>query len=107
MHRHMTIRITSVLEGPKPVLHVDGWLRGDEAAELVRAVEASRTQVVLDLAELRSADRPSLEVLRSLRLQGIELRRVPPLIGAQLGKGIVTESTGDIVEGRGPNEGEE
>jgi hypothetical protein len=103
----VAIRITSVVEATKPVLQVDGWLRGEEAAELVRAVEANRTPVVLDLAELRSADRSSLEVLRGLCLQGVELRRVPPLIGAQLGKVIVSGSSRDTLKGRDANEGGE
>ena len=56
-----------------------------EAGELVRAVEELGSAVVLDLAELRSADRPSLEVLRGLNIRGVELRRVSPLIQTQLG----------------------
>ena len=101
----MVIRITSMLEATKPVLQVDGWLREEEAAELVRAVEASCAPVVLDLAGLRSADRPSLAVLRCLHLQGIELRRVPPLIGAQLGEAFDAASAGDSVEQSGTNRG--
>jgi hypothetical protein len=81
----MAIRITSLQEGSTPVLQVDGWLVEAEAGELVRAVEELGTAVVLDLAELRSADRASLEVLRGLELRGVELRRVSPLIRTQLG----------------------
>jgi hypothetical protein len=67
------------------VLQVDGWLVEAEAGELVHAVDELGTSVVLDLAELRRADRPSLEILRGLNIRGIELRRLSPLIQAQLG----------------------
>ena len=67
------VRITPMLEGPIPVLQVDGWLREDEAAELVRAVDDLDGSVVLDLAELRTADRPSIEILRGLRIRGYKV----------------------------------
>lgn len=70
------------------MLQVDGWLVEAEAEELVRAVEELGGTVVLDLAELRSADRPSLEILRGLFMRGVEFRRISPLIRTQLGSSV-------------------
>jgi hypothetical protein len=44
-------------------------------------------QVALDLTELRSADRAALEILRSLKARGAELRNVSPMITLLLERG--------------------
>jgi hypothetical protein len=83
----VTVRITPDQEGPLSVVRVDGWLTADETTELERAVGDAGTQVALDLTELRSADRPALEILRSLRARGAELRNVSPIIMLLLERG--------------------
>ena len=69
------------------VVRVDGWLTAEEIAELERAVGGLGPTVTLDLVELRSADRAALEILRSLRERGAELRNVPPMIALLLDDG--------------------
>lgn len=84
----MTIRITATGEDEKQVLQIDGWLRGEDVMELERLVtEVPETGLVLDLSDLRAADKLGIEVLRSFVHRGIELRRVPPIIALQLDSG--------------------
>ena len=83
----MTVRITPGREGPLSVVRVDGWLTADETAELERAVSGAGPGVALDLTELRSADRAALEILRSLKVRGAELRNVSPMIALLLEQG--------------------
>lgn len=90
----VAIRITSRQDGPTPVLQVDGWLVAEEAGALLRAVEEVGSGAALDLGELRSADRQSIEVLRGLLLRGIEFREVSQLIQAQLGSDARRHATG-------------
>jgi hypothetical protein len=78
------IRITQVKDGSKFMLRVDGWLAGEEGAELLRVIADADEEVALDLSEMRSADRRGIEALRLLRDQGIELLRVPPVIAVLL-----------------------
>jgi hypothetical protein len=83
----VTVRITPNLEGPVNVIRVDGWLTAEETAELERAIGDLGHRVTLDLAELRSADRAAVEVLRSLRERGTELRNASPMIALLLESG--------------------
>ena len=83
----MTVRITPEQEGPLSVVRVDGWLTADETAELERAVGSAGPLVALDLTELRSADRAALEILRSLKERGTELRNVSPMLTLLLERG--------------------
>ena len=83
----MTVRITPNQDGPLSVVRVDGWLTANETAELERAVGGAGSRVALDLTELRSADGAALEILRSLRERGAELRNVSPMITLLLERG--------------------
>ena len=83
----VTVRITPEQEGPLSVVRVDGWLTAAETAELERAVGGAGPRVALDLTELRSADRAALEILRSLKARGAELRNASPMITLLLERG--------------------
>jgi len=85
----VAIRITVRSEEAAQVLQVDGWLVAEDASEVQKAVDQAGTPAILDLVELRSADRASLEMLRGLLLRGIELRRASPSIRAQLEAGFL------------------
>ena len=66
------------------VLHVVGWLKGEEADELLRIADASEPGLILDLSELREADAYGIVALRSLSDRGVRLERVPQLIALML-----------------------
>jgi hypothetical protein len=66
------------------VLHVVGWLEGDEADELLRVLEEAGPTPVLDLSELRAADTRGIDCLQSLARKGTELRGVQPRIALAL-----------------------
>jgi anti-anti-sigma regulatory factor len=74
------IRITKIEDRKKTILRITGRIQGDDANELQRAAEATGLKAVLDLSELRMADKRGVEVLRSLADEGVKLLQVPPLI---------------------------
>lgn len=80
----MPIRVDASREGEVNVLTVHGWLTREDVGELMRCVEEADSEPVLDLTELRTADRTGLEALRSLASKGITLRRAPPHLALQL-----------------------
>lgn len=69
----MTIYISITQESHEWTLRVDGWLEDDEADELLRVVGSAPVPVVLDLAELRSADERGVTTLLQLEEQGVEI----------------------------------
>lgn len=81
----MTIHIKLLPEDGCVVLHLDGWLEGADVSELERIVtDAVEDGLMMDLAELRTADKLGIEVLRSFAYRGIPFRHVPPTIAVQL-----------------------
>jgi len=85
----MTIRILPEQDGRAHVLHVVGWLEGEEAEELLRIVRNADPISVLDLSELRAADAGGIDALRSLSDEGTELRGVQPIVALALKKSRV------------------
>ena len=80
----VTIRIMRGQEDASDVLYVVGWLKGEEADELLRIADASGPGLVLDLSELREADAYGIVALRSLADRGVKLEQVPQLIALML-----------------------
>jgi hypothetical protein len=74
----VTVRITVTEEGAVRRIGLDGRLSAEELAELEHLLEDDPMRVYLDLANLRSADACALALLRRLRREGFEMRRVPP-----------------------------
>lgn len=74
----MTVRIT--VEGPGPVLHilVEGRLSSDAVGELEGTIGIDPKAVVLDLANLRSADAAGVASLRRLRAEGAVIQGARP-----------------------------
>ena len=81
----MTFRFTIGKDARGHVVRVAGQLTGDGSAELERAVASLSGQVRLDLADLRSADGPALDMLRDLRARGVVLARASPYLSLLLG----------------------
>lgn len=70
--------------GAAHVLHVVGWLKGEEANEMLRVVETAGPGLALDLSELRAADARGIEALRALADRGVRFTRVPQPIALML-----------------------
>jgi anti-anti-sigma regulatory factor len=87
----MAIRITATGDGEAQVLKVDGQLSADSGAELVRACEAVTGRLVLDLSDLRFADRRGVGMLRELRARGAVLQGLSPYLELLLGEGNVPQ----------------
>lgn len=85
----MTIRITAIGNDEVQVLKVDGQLSGENGVELVRACEAVTGCLVLDLRDLRFADRRGVGMLRELRARGAVLQGLSPYLELLLGSGGV------------------
>jgi anti-anti-sigma regulatory factor len=82
----MTIRILLEQDGSTSVLHVIGWLEGEEAEELLRVTHRARPTSVLDLSELRAADARGIDALRVLAEEGIAFEGVQPIVALALEK---------------------
>ncbi len=70
----MEIRIDIESEGPDVVLHVAGRLTGPAITQLSDACEPMKGRFVLDLSKLKFADDAGVEVIRTLRERGAEIR---------------------------------
>ena len=84
----MTLRI-AVAENDEGVrhVHIAGRLTGDEVGELEQVIGRDRSDVCLELENLRSADAAGLVALRRLRAEGVELRGVPPHLAWRIDEG--------------------
>lgn len=80
--REVTVRINiDGIEGGETLVSVHGWIEGDdEARELLRVVRDERSPVVLDLAELQTADTSGLVALNALVAEGVRLTRASDFI---------------------------
>jgi len=56
------------------ILRVEGWMEGADAGELLDVAGSVTGMIVLDLSELRSADKLGLSTLRQLLNNGAEMR---------------------------------
>jgi len=56
------------------VFQLCGWIRSEEAAELLRLIRAEYQKVALDLKEVRLVDRTAVRFLAQCQAEGIELR---------------------------------
>lgn len=72
------VRITTHIEGDALVVHLAGRLSGAGLGELDQLWRAASLPVVLDLAELLSADDAGVATLRNLRRLGVVLRHPSP-----------------------------
>jgi len=76
----MTVRIETTSEDSKTIVSVDGRLAGAGVRELLRTCRLTKSEFVLDLTGLRSADSEGIEAIRELVRAGRKLRGVSPFI---------------------------
>ena len=81
----MTILITRLESDEKQVLKVDGFLSAEDTDVLLHACEGLTRRLVLDLTDLRFADRRGVGTLRELRARGISLVGLSPYLDLLLG----------------------
>jgi hypothetical protein len=82
----MAILITRVKAAESQVLKVDGHLTAQDTETLVCACEGLASGLVLDLGDLRSADRRGVTALRQLRSRGALLTGLSPYLTLLLGE---------------------
>lgn len=89
------LRIISIVSPPTTIIGLEGKLLGPWVIEVRDSVKAAQAlgSVCLQLKQLQFADEHGLNLLRSLQRSNVELRDVPPLIGALLHSGPVTDET--------------
>ncbi len=80
----MAILITRVDHAERPVLKVDGRLSAEDTDLLVQTCEAVVGPLVLDLSDLRFADRQGVGTLRDLQARGISLIGLSPYLALLL-----------------------
>ena len=88
----MTILITRLEKAEPQVLKVDGQLYAEDAELLVHTCEAETGNLVLDLTDLRFADRRGVGTLRELRARGVTLVGLSPYLDLLLGATGVQEA---------------
>jgi len=88
LHAHgggVMILITRQPRADLPVLKVDGNLSAEDTEVLLHACEAETGCLVLDLTDLRFADRRGVWMLRELQGRGITLTGLSPYLSLLLG----------------------
>ena len=76
----MSVRIETTSEGSKTIVSVAGRLVGSATHEFLRACRSTKSEFVLDLSGLLSADSEGIEAIRELVHEGRKLRGVSPFI---------------------------
>ena len=76
----MSVRIETRSEDSKTIVSVVGRLTGPATHEFLRTCRSTKSEFVLDLTGLRSADSEGIEAIRELVHEGRQLRGVSPFI---------------------------
>jgi len=76
----MPVRIETTSEDSKTIVSVAGRLAGPATEEFLRACRSTKSEFVLDLTGLRSADSEGIEAIRELVREGGKLRGASPFI---------------------------
>jgi anti-anti-sigma regulatory factor len=76
----MSIRITKTSDARETVLRIDGQLRIENVAELTKEHRSVEGSLVLELSDLRSADKAGVDVLLELISLGAQIRGASPYI---------------------------
>jgi len=80
----VAVRITKTIDELRTVLRIDGRLRSEDVEELARVFRSVQGATVLDLSELKWADRDGVEILRELVALGAEVRGASPYVALLL-----------------------
>ena len=78
-------RVEVFNEGERRIVRVAGWLSRDTVRMFEEALDSDSGALLLDLSELRFADKSALELIRLLRNTGVEVRGASPYITSLLG----------------------
>lgn len=76
----MGIRITRTSDAHQTVLRIDGQLHSDNVAELHREHHSVNGPLLLDLSNLRSADKAGVDALLEMISLGARIRGASPYI---------------------------
>lgn len=76
----MTLRITSLAEGGRTLVRVEGQLGAKDTSVLEAECRSAGFPLRLDLSGVVSADGAGIELLRSLQAQGAELYGSTPYV---------------------------
>jgi anti-anti-sigma regulatory factor len=76
----VSIRITKTSDAPETVIQIDGQLRAEDVAELVKEQRSVDGPLVLELSNLQSADEVGVNVLLELISIGAQIRGASPYI---------------------------
>ncbi len=76
----MTVRITSLVEGGRTVIRVEGQLTAIDISILETTSRSGGFPQRLDLSGLLSSDRAGIAALRSLQSEGAEFHGTSPYI---------------------------
>ena len=74
------LRINVSSESSTTVLHIAGELRREGVAELRRVIASISGEFVLDLSQLRFADRQGAQIMIGIGDSGAELRHASPYL---------------------------
>ena len=83
---HGMLRITTVEDGPKTVVHVDGRLDKQGTEALEQLCKRLRGPISLDLSELRSVDDSGIRTLWAMEQNSVILKHVSPYLELLLGR---------------------
>jgi hypothetical protein len=87
----MMILITRQAHANPQVLKVDGHLSAADTEVLLHACEAETGCLVLDLTDLRFADRRGVWMLRELKARGVTFTGLSPYLSLLLGNPDVSD----------------
>jgi hypothetical protein len=82
----MTLKIQKSMDSQSSVFSLSGRFEWKHLAELQKLMEAETHNIVLDLQELRLADRESIEFLTRSEAKGIVLKNCPEHIREWISK---------------------
>jgi hypothetical protein len=76
----MTLRIERSVRQGITVFTLSGHMKAEEVAELMALFDADYRQIVLDLQDVRLADRDAVKFLRSCERDGMKLENCPAYV---------------------------
>ncbi len=82
----MTLRIQKSTDGGSSVFHVIGRLEVKNVPELQKLIDTGTGRIVLELGELRLADRESIEFLTRAEAVGVRITHCPEHIREWISK---------------------
>jgi predicted metal-binding protein len=76
----MTLRIERSVRRGFTVFTLSGHMKTEQVAELKELFDTDYRSIILDVQELRLADRDAVKFLRSCERDGLKLKNCPPYV---------------------------